>query len=64
MLRADKGNALAAHAISHRTGLVETEQFVSIVDKQVKVSKKTLTENPANARIGGLNLSKVLDYGG
>ncbi len=63
MLRGDKGNALAAHTVPHRICLVETKQFVSIVDKQVEVSEKTLTENPPNARIGCLNLSEVLDYG-
>jgi hypothetical protein len=34
----------AHHHASHC--LVETKQFVSIVDKQVEVSEKTLTENP------------------
>jgi len=49
MLRADKGNALAAHAISHALVSLETEQFVSIVDKQVKSEQENLTETP-NAR--------------
>src|ERR1700749_3542410 len=59
MLRADKGNAFAAYTFAHRTGLVQTEQFVPVVHKQVEVSEKTLAEDAPNARIGGLNRSEV-----
>src|ERR1700722_11039837 len=41
MLGGNKRNALAADTIPHRAGFVETEQFVRVVDKQVKVSEKT-----------------------
>ena len=64
MLRANKRNALAANTIAHRAGLIETEQFVPVVDEQVEVSEKTLTENSPNVRIGGLNRPQVLNYGG
>ena len=63
MLRGHKGNAFAAQAIAHRTGLVETKQFVPVVDEQVEVSEKAFTENPPDPRIGCLNRSEVLDYG-
>src|SRR5258708_30233808 len=61
-LRGHEGNTLAAHTISHRIGLVETEQFVPIVDEQVEMSEKTLTQNSPNPRIGCPNLSKVVDH--
>ena len=58
------GNALAANTIAHRAGLVEAEQSVSVIDKQVEVSEEALAENPSNARIGRLNRSQVLNYSG
>src|ERR1700721_56253 len=60
-LRRHEGNALAAYMISHRVGLVETKQFVPVVDKQVEMSEETLTQNSPNPRIGCSNLSKVVD---
>jgi len=49
------------HTPAQRGCLVETNPFVSIIDKQVEMCEKILTENPADARIGCLNLPKVLD---
>ena len=54
-------NVLATHLLPHRVGLVETEQFVFVVDEHVEVCEKRLTENPAYVGISGLNLSKALD---
>src|SRR6266567_300945 len=51
----------AAHTFSHRACLVETKQFVRVVDQQVEVGEEVFPEDSTNARIGCLNLSEVLD---
>jgi hypothetical protein len=45
---------LATHKIPHRAGLVQTNQYMRIVDKQVEVSKKILAQQPTNTRVGRL----------
>src|SRR5258708_18259010 len=62
ILRGHQWDVLAAHALTHRACLVETKQLASIVDEQVEMCEKIFTENPADARIGCLNLPKVLDH--
>ncbi len=53
---------LAANSFTHRMRVVDTEQFVLIVDENVEVCEEALAEYLPNARIGGLNLSEVLHH--
>ena len=46
----------------HRAGLVQTNQFMRIVDKQVEVAKKVFAEHPTNTSVGGSNRPQILDY--
>ena len=52
MLRCHQWNAFAVHFVSHYLGLVETEQFVPIVDEQIEVSEEALAKNSPNPGIG------------
>ena len=46
-----------------RSCLVKTKPFVCIVDEQVEMCQEVLAEKSANAGIGGVDLSKVVDDG-
>ena len=61
MLRCHQWDSLALYVPLHLLCFVKAERLSPVVDEHVEMREEVLPQKPADARIGGLHLSEVVD---